>query len=391
MKLAPRLAALALALVAAAALAGCGDDVHAHAGGPDARAGGPDAAPGTDAGPSATAVIVAGDFNVTGFLSTVSLPDLTVTPNAVAGVAGGDPFLRRWGDELFVVNRDSGDNVTILDRGTLQLVQQLATGSGSNPQDAAPVGRKVYVPALGTAGVVVLDRDHPGSPTTIDLSSLDPADGLPDCISAYPVGTTLYVACGLLDDNFQARGPAKVAVIDTTTDTMIGSFDLPASNPIGFFVRTPDTSTFGGDLVIGLAPSFTDYATGCLARVGTGASPAADGCAATNADLGGLANHYEVSPDGAALWIDVTTYDSSFNLSGKVVAQDLATGELGTPMTGAGEVITDVAACPGGWAVVVDGTFGAAGVRVYEDGAELTTDALDIGGAPAYGNNVTCF
>jgi len=387
MQLAPRLAPLALAL--AAALAGCGDDLH-HNGGPDARVSA-DAAPGADAGPSATAVIVAGDFNVTGFLSTVSLPDLTVTPNAVAGVAGGDPFLRRWGDELFVVNRASGDNVTILDRGTLQLVQQLATGSGSNPQDAAPVGRKVYVPALGTAGVVVIDRDHPSSPTTIDLSSLDPTDGHPDCVSAYPVGTKVLVACGLLDENFAPRGPGKVAVIDTTNDTMTGSFDLPATNPIGFFVQTPASSMFGGDLVIGTAPSFTDFSTGCLARVSTGATPAADGCAATNADLGGLANHYEVSPDGSALWIDVTAYDTNFDLSGHVVAQDLATGDLGSPMTASGQVITDVASCPGGWAVVVDGTVGGAGIRVYKDGTELTTGALDIGGAPDYGNNVTCY
>ena len=36
------------------------------------------------------------------------------------------------------------------------LVAQLGTGAGSNPQDVAMVGNTLYVPALGTAGVVAI-------------------------------------------------------------------------------------------------------------------------------------------------------------------------------------------------------------------------------------------
>src|SRR4051812_1556859 len=110
-------------------LPACGDNVP----------GGPDAAPdGPDIG-AAKAAIVAGDFQSTGILSTVGAPSLEVTQNAVAGVASSDPVMRRIGDELFVINRLSGDNITILDSTTLSLTAQIATGAGSNPQDVAVV------------------------------------------------------------------------------------------------------------------------------------------------------------------------------------------------------------------------------------------------------------
>ncbi|MCE9580070.1 MAG: hypothetical protein K8W52_43545 [Deltaproteobacteria bacterium] len=373
---------LALSLLFVAA---CGDNAIAPT--PES----PDAAiPGTpDAMPGATAVIVAGDFASTGVLSTIKMPSLAVTPNAVAGVAGGDPFVRQYGDELFIINRSTGDNITILGHD-LALVQQVGTGAGVNPQDVAVDGRTLYVPGLGTAGVVVIDRDHPDQRATIDLGALDP-DGHPDCVSAFVAGPKLLVACGVLDENFVARGPTKIAIVDRATKTMTGSFELATANPIGFLVATPTTSMFGGDLLIATAPSFTDYTTGCLARISLGATPAAHGCAVTNAALDGLANHLEVSPDGASLWIAVTHYDDTFQLTGALRAVNLATAALGDSITPAAQIVTDVAACPDGSTVIVDNTFGHAGVRVYKNGAELTTAALDIGTTPNYGNNLTCF
>jgi hypothetical protein len=369
----------ALLLVAA-----CGDNdrVGATAGGPDAGATGPGLA---------TAVIVAGDFNVTGVLTTVRVPSGAITPNAVAGVAGGDPQLRRFGDEIFVINRASGDNVTVLDQSTLALVKQYATGSGLNPQDVAVIGRTMYVAALAATGVIVIDRDAADAkPTLIDLSSLDSADGHPDCVSVAAVGDRLFAACGILDAHFAPRGPAKIAVIDPVAKKLVSSFELPDKNPIGYLVSVP---AWNNDLVIGLAPSFQDFATGCLARITTSGTPAAAGCAVTNAALGGVANHYELSPDGMSLWIDATAYDKDFNLSGKVVTLDLGTKQLGpAPMTPPSMVATDLAACPNGYAVVVDGTIGKAGVRIFQpDGKETTAGAEDIGRAPGFGNNTVCY
>ena len=72
------------------------------------------------------------------------------------------------------------------------------------------VGNKLYVPTFGTAGVVVMTAPA-STTTTIDLDgALGDPDGKPDCISAYAVGTDLYVACELLDDATSRRAaPAR--------------------------------------------------------------------------------------------------------------------------------------------------------------------------------------
>jgi hypothetical protein len=340
-----------------------------------------------------TGVVVAGDYNVTGVLSTVRVPVGSVDANAVAGVAGGDPFVRHFGHQVVVINRASGDNVTVLDDQTFQLIGQYATGDKSNPQDALVDGDTIYVAALGATGLLAIDTTAAApKPTVIDLSSLD-IDGHPNCVSVVKAGDKLFVACGILNDSdpyLAPRGVGKIAVVDPAQGKMVASFDLANKNPIGYLVQV---AGLGGDLVIGTAPSFTDFSTGCLERISTGATPALHGCAVSNHDLGGLANHYDVSPDGKSLWIDSTAYDASFNLSGKVVVLDLASGKLASnAMTPSTTVAVDVAACPDGNALVIDGTIGKGGARIYTaDGSELTGGANDIGMAPGFGNNTICY
>lgn len=365
-------------------LVACGDNAAT----PDARIRSTaDAAP-----PTPHAAIVAGDFMTTGILSTLDVDNLRVTPNAVAGVAGDDPFLRRFDDKLYVINRAGNNNITILDAATLTLIDQLATGPGSNPQDVAVVGDKLYVPALGTAGVVVTSL-NPGTPTTIDLATAvgDP-DGKPDCVSAYAVGTDVFVACDLLDANFVPRGPGKVAVIDTTTDTVRTTITLPFANPQNMFVRSPMDSTFGGDLLIATVPDFQNYSTGCLARV-----PVAGGtstCGLTNAMAHGFQSHSDVYKGGGVeyLVMAVGSYDASFNASGNLQVLDLQTGSLwAMPLSATGEVIVDVAACPDGTIIAADHKMNASGLRVFTSTHEITTTPLSIGMPPSYGNNLVCY
>ena len=234
-------------LVLALFLAACGDnlgtpDAHSHGGAP---------ADGAHV-PVPRAVAVAGDFMSpgTGVVSRLELTELHMRTNLVPGAALGDPVLRQYGDKLYVVNRFGSNNITILNAKTLQLEEQLGTGANSNPQDVAVVGNKLYVPALGTAGVVVLT---PGSAMTktIDLSALDTQgmnDGKPDCVSAYAIGTLVYVACGVLD-NFDKVEVGKIAIIDSATDTMTMSTSMNYMNPYGFFTRAPAGSTYTGDLL----------------------------------------------------------------------------------------------------------------------------------------------
>ena len=368
-------------------LAAYGDNAKVK---PDGGAGDDSGGGGSDAAPLYKAVMLGADFSSgTGIVSRLDLATLSMQTNAIAGVATSDPVIRHIGDKVYVVNRFVGENVTILDAHDLSPIDQISTGAGSNPQDVAVVGDKLYVPAMGTTGVVVLNG---GQATTIDLGGLlgDP-DGKPDCITAYAVGTKVFVACSLLDQNFSPRGPGKVAVIDATTDHAT-ALTLPEKNPAGFFQKSPDTSVFQGDLLLSTVPSFDVFNMGCIARVpvdGTTAPTCAT--ALTNAALGGFVNGIAVGSD-AKLYLAVVVDKNFATQSGKLRAFDMTQGMLmPTAMSGTSEMITDLAACPDGEVVAIDSTMNASGVRVFKDGTERTTMPLSLGLPPIFSSGVACF
>lgn len=331
------------------------------------------------------AVVVAGDFNATGVLSLVDVDAGTLRSNALAGVAGADPVIRHIGAELFVVNRfgPTGSNVTALDAATLEVRHQLSTGTNSNPQDVAVIGDRLYLPALGTAGVVVLGRD--GARSLIDLSGLDP-DGKPDCVSAWAVGTELVMVCGVLD-GFSAVRNAKVAIYDTISGS-VRVAELAARNPVGFLHPTPADSVFAGELLIATA-DFGDPQSQCVLRIDP--KTARSRCAIDNAALGGIANHLDVHPKTGKLLATGTYYDDMFRLRGALRAIDLVTGAVApSPLSAEGYAIADFAVCPDGAIVTTDAAFGATGVRIYRDGQEQTTAALPMGLPPVPQNGVVC-
>lgn len=359
-------------------LAACSDDFASP----------PDAA----APPEPRAVIAAGNFmpGEAGVLSTLSFAPLAVrTRVAPNGAIGNDPMIRRAGGELLVVNRGDGNNVTILDAATFSVREQLATGAGSNPQDVAAFGDKLFVPAFGTAGVVVLTRGG-GARTTIDLSSLDP-DGAPNCISAYTVGDEVYVACGLLDASFKPRGPGQIAVIDAASNAVKTTFALANANPLGVLEQLP-AGVLGGDLVIPTVPSFTDSSTGCIERIQAGAAPKANGCVVSNQALGGYAKRLDVQDRSGTplLWLIVRKFDTvpRSNLQG----YDLMTSELWpSPISPPAQILVDLAVCPNGMIVVADQTMADNGLRVYDGITEQTAAALPIGLRPGSSHGLACY
>jgi hypothetical protein len=368
-------------------LAACGDNSKLT---PDGHPGG-----GTDGtetlDPLYKAVVVGADFTSgTGVVSRLDVSTLDMQQNAVPGAATSDPVLRHIGDSLYIINRSVGENVTILDAHSLAPTGQFSTGAGSNPQDVAVVGSKLYVPAAGTAGVVVLTLPA-GTTTTINLATAvgDP-DGKPDCIAAAVVGTDVYVACDLLDANYAPRGVGKVAVIDTTTDTVRTTLSLPFKNPQGFFIPTPASSTFAGDLLIETVPAFDTYTMGCLARIKPGTTPTAT-CSVTNMALGGFITDASINDK---LWLSVIVDMNFATVSGKLRSVDLSTGMLATdsvsPTT---EQIGDLAACPDpdNTVVAVDSKMNAEGVRVYKGTTERTTAAVPIGLPPIFSGGIVCY
>lgn len=363
-------------------LAACGDDTHTDPG-------------PADAPPTMTqqALVVAGDFDMTGLMSKLDISTMQLTQNiGGSGAVSGDPVIRHIGSRIYVINRAGGSSITVFDAHTLTFLDQYGTGAGSNPQDVAVVGTSLYVPAMGTAGIVKIDTVTLAI-KTIDLASLDP-DGQPDCVSAYAVGTKVYVTCGTLDEFFSARGPGSVVVIDAMTDEVTATVTLPAPNPYNFIVQSPEASVFGGDLLIPLLPSFTDYSTGCIARVSTGSAPTAS-CATglDNADVAGTVIHMDVAHDGSMLWMAVGTLQPDFsNPTGSLKGFDLTTGTLwDNAVSPSTQMVQDLAACPDGSVVVADGTFDSSGLRVYKGTAEVTSAPLAIGLPPTFGNAVVCY
>lgn len=336
------------------------------------------------------AVVVAGDFATPGFsgvMSSLDVTSMTMTQNvAPAGAIGNDPVLRKIGGELFIVNRFMGNNVTILDAATFAVKDQLSTGASSNPQDVATFANKLFVPAMGTKGVVVLERGST-TITTIDLTALD-ADGFPDCVSAYRAGNDIYVACELLDQNFAPRGPGKVAVIDALNLTVRATVTMSTANPFGAFTELPNNE--------GIAiPTyeFGNATSRCLEQIQVAAAPFSKGCLVNNADVGGYIVRAVTQKvgDSEMLWMVVD--DGAFpNAKARVWGFDLVTKQLwDAPLTPEAQLLGDIAACPNGQFVVADKTKTKNGLRVYEGGVEKTTEPLAVGLNPQSTPSLVCY
>jgi hypothetical protein len=354
--------------------AGCGDDAGT------AGDAGPDTGPGGD---DHARVFAVGPY----VASTIGIPSLEVRVNVIDGVAGGDAYVRHIDGTVYIINSFGSDNITLVDPLGPTFIEQISTGVGTLPQDVAVKGSTIYVAALSAPGVVVLDLDDPGAaPGIIDLSAFDENDGIPDCSSIYRVDDRLFVTCGLLQ-NFSPVGPGKVVVIDTTDNSVAGSFDLESANPFGLLQPTPADSALGGDLLIG-AVTFPDLMVGCLERISTGPAPASNGCVVDNAELGGYASSYAHGSDDT-LYIAVTEGFDPGPIS-TVRRYDAATATLlPEPMTPPEQSIFDLARCPTGELIMADAAAG--GVRVYtEAGDELTGPVLNIGALPV-SKGLSCY
>ena len=369
------------AILTALLLAACGDDLHATI----------DAAPTADAAaPHPTAFVVAGDFVAghPGILSKLDLVTMTVTQHVgPAGAVGDDPMLRKLGTELFIVNRADGNSITILDATTLALVEQLGTGAGTNPQDVAVVGQKLYVPTFAGKGLVVLTRGTTTS-TTIDLAD-GQTDGNPDCVSAVAAGSDVYVACGHLDASFMPRGMGKVYVIDTATDAIRTTLTMQHANPFGVFERSPATSRLAGDLVIATDP----FGTGCVERIAIGTAPASNGCVVTDAQLTGYASRidFQTLADSSVMMMMAVALSDFMNAN--LQGYDTSSSSLWTnPLSPATEVVADAVACPNNTIVIADHHKTAAnGLRVYVNMTETTTAPLPVGLDPQASHGLVCF
>lgn len=381
-------------------IAACGDNVDPP---------GPPVDSSLDAAPARIrAVVVTPSNNFTpgqpGILSVLDLQSRAVTIGAGPAMAvGSDPVLRKHGDELFIINR-AENNITILDAGDLHLVEQIGTGAGTNPQDVAVLGSKLFVATFGNKGMVELTR---GSSTTIEYDLVvDDPDGKPNCHSVVAVGGDLYVSCGLLDDtnaNLPPRGLGRIYVVDPATRMLKRTITLANANPFGLLEQIPEHAPNAGDLVI---PSI-NFATGagCIERITVGANAASAGCIVTNAQLGNFASRVDFSappftgPVTAAAAIVPTqfmyavvprsTFDGSdvraYVINGSMLEPD--------PINPSTQSIVDIAVCPDFQVVMSEApaspAAGAGGLRVYA--RNDTSAPLPVGLKPSSSHGLVCY
>ena len=296
-----------------------------------------------------------------------------------------DAAVRAVGDRIYVVNRLYGDNIQVLDPADGMRTQlQCSTGNGTNPHDIAVVSpHKAYVTLFEERELLIVNpsaqrdcRDFVRG--RIDLSSLADADGIPDMDQMAIVGDRLYVSLQRLDINSVLRLPARngaVAVIDLTTDQLLGGIELTGANPFG---ATKGLTVRDGALWIAEAGEFNVF-DGGIERVDL-ASGTASGFVATETDLGGDVTDFAIVSDELAYAV--------VNRPGFVnalVSFDPRTGQLlATHHTSSGYTLFDIELNDRGELWLADRVRRAPGLRIFRaaDGAPLTDGVIDLGLPP---------
>ncbi len=373
-----------LCFVLCSILGACGSSTPASDAGPATPDAGPVNLP-LPAGDRAFCVTLGADYtNNVGSMAVVGLPSLTVLTNLLPDAVGGDPVIRTYGGNLYIVNRGS-NNVTVVDLATFTVTQQFSTGASSNPQDIAIVGKYAYVTVqYGASQVQVWDlsQANPAAPfAMIDLASDDP-DGNPNANSIYAVSGTLYVTVDLLDSMSMPEGPGEVVVIDSGTNTVSGTLTLNYADPYDFIVAD------GTKLLV---PTDGDFSgtTGCLETIQTGVPSTIGPCYLENSTFGGTISATAVGADGSVYFAG-SKFDANFNETAALYTIDPSGALLPGVLTPPTQLPTDIAWAPTNELVYPDGTAG--GIRVYDLGSqhELTTSALNIGLPPARTNAIVC-
>ncbi|RHX87149.1 YncE family protein [Leptospira stimsonii] len=155
--------------------------------------------------------------------------------------------LARFGlGKVYVLNLLNRDSIQVLDPNFgFVTVSELALGFKVNPADIEFAGpSKAYVTLYGSNRLLILDPSLMAITGSIDLggysetfSSGGTPDGLPEMSGMKIVGDSLFVCLQRLDRNdpsgyFPPNTTSLLLEIYIATDTVIGTYTFPASNPV---------------------------------------------------------------------------------------------------------------------------------------------------------------
>lgn len=352
-----KLATLIIALTAAATVAAC-DGANSKTGASSVKG---------------SAFIVTTDRE-TGSFAVVDVSTRAATQNisdlhsdAVAGYYEG---------LIYVLNRLSQDNVQVLDpSNNFSTIRQFSTGAGSNPYDIAFASdTKAYVTRYEAAELWIVNPATGEYLGAIDLSSYADADGMPEMAMLHIKGGRLYVAIQALDRNsyWAPSGASVVAVIDTSTDSVITSIQLPFQNPTGDFIELSD-----GRLAIACAGNYLAPDGGLVIIDPVGETAVES--ALTESLIGGDIGAVALVSDTAGFAV-IT--DSSFNTI--LIRFDISAGSVETVYETQGFYLEGLA-LNGLELWVADRTAENPGVRIFDanTGAQVTSEPISVGLPPS--------
>ncbi len=165
---------------------------------------------------------------------------------------GTDPVLASSHGRRFYIAREldtffeaNGCGVSITAPLSTRAPNEASDTTSVNAQDlaVAPDG-SLWVARLGLIGAAPVPSiliTGNATPATLDLSALD-SDGNPDPSSIRIIGTRAFVTLDRLIDG-QSTQPSEMAILDTTTRSLVASPMLAGRNPFGLMKESADGST----------------------------------------------------------------------------------------------------------------------------------------------------
>ncbi len=316
------------------------------------------------------------------------IPPWSVDANL--GSIHSDAVARHHGGLIYVVNRLYADNIQVLDpeQGFATAIQ-FSVGPGSNPQDIAVVSPdRAYVSRYESEWLYEVDPVAGAVVDSIDLSGFADADGIPDMAEMALVGDLLFVAIQRLDrDNFWLPvSPSYLAVIDTNTNSLVDADPVaPGVQGIELTGLNPTSEMHvdeeAGIIYVGESGRWNVSDGGIDAVDAVGLT--ALGFVTPEDQLGGDISDFTLPlNDRAHAVISVSTpgwesYCGSFDwTNGGLIDEVWRPGDFS---------VEDIEVHAGtGQLFLCDRSYTNPGVRVFNvaDGAQLTTDPLDVGLPP---------
>ncbi len=315
------------------------------------------------------------------------------------GASHRDSVARTQAGRAFVINRFGANSLLEIDPdgAALPVIKECSVSDGfdSNPHDFVLLSpEKGYVTLYEGAELLVIDPrsldpavDPPCANLIsghVDLSSLADDDGMPEMDQMRVVGDRLFVLLQILDQDavFRPAGPARLAVVDTTDDSLVGSVELELTNPFaetkGLIYDDARRRLYVG----GPGRVFADFTDGGIEAVNVDTLES-EGVLMTGAELGGDLFDFVIVGDRRAYAI--VAYADETN---SVVELDLDRREVVLPeLLSSAEMISDIELTETGelWvAFREDSGEATPGVRIFSiaDNGEITDEPIYPGSLP---------